>query len=238
MDMASSTPSTTASSAASPTPMDHSALRSCTHCQCGMSILKYQQHAICSQCRDVVCSLITRCDECRSWSNDTMTDYVRHKKSQATKSKKKPVTSASSSSSSMIPPAVAFSPMLGSRPRLPSVNDDAKIRDAVLPVLHALSQSGSLGSNPISFSTPSSVPDSAPHKNGAAGGDGGLQPHLLGGLTRSSGVGAFEPPSSGPPLPPPHTHTLCHLCYQCRYVLVIGQLKVLLILGIITLLLP
>ena len=95
-----------------------------------MSSLKHDQHTICSQYRDIVCSLTTRCDECRSWSNDTMADYVRHKKSLATKSMKKPVTSASS----LITPAVASNPLLGSSPRLPSVNDDAKIKDTVLCV--------------------------------------------------------------------------------------------------------
>ena len=105
-----------------------------------MSSLKYDLHTLCSQCRYIVCSVTARCNECRAWSNDTMADYLKHKKSLATKSKKL-VTSASSSSS-FVPPAVASSPLLGSPSRLPSVSDDAKIRDTVLSVLHALSQSG------------------------------------------------------------------------------------------------
>ena len=161
-----------------------------------MSSRKYDQHTICSQCRDVDCSFTMCCDECCAWSNDAMADYLRHKKSLATKSKKKLATSASSS---FVSPAVASSPLLGSTPRLPFVSDDAKIRVTVLSVLHALSQSGSLVTNPISFSAPSSVPGSAPQERGAAGGDSGPQTHSLGGLTRSSGVGAFELPSSVPP---------------------------------------
>ena len=62
----------------------------------------------------------------------------------------------------------------------------------MLSVLHALSQSGSLGANPISFSAPLPVPDLAPQERGVAGGDGGPHYHSLGGLTRSSGVGACE----------------------------------------------
>ena len=70
-----------------------------------------------------------------------------------------------------------------------------------LSVLHAfMSQSGSLGTNPFSLSAPSSVPDSVPPLRGVVGGDGGRQPHTMGGLTRASGVGAFEYTS---PVPSP-----------------------------------
>ena len=110
-----------------------------------------------------------------------MSDYLKHKKALATKSRKKLVTSASSSS--VIQLAVASKPLLGSPTRLPTVSDDTKFKDTVLSVLHALSQSGSLGANPLSFSAPSPVPDSTPQEWGVTGGDGGLQPHSLGGLT-------------------------------------------------------
>ena len=142
-----------------------------------------------------MCSVTTR-DECRAWSIDTMTDYLKHKKSLATKSKKKPLTFASTSASP-IPPAVASSPLVGSPPRLPSGSDDAKIRDTVFSVLDALSQSGSVGNNPFSFSAPSSVPNSVTQERGTTGGEGGRQPHHMGGPTRSSGVGACK--YSSPP---------------------------------------
>ena len=71
----------------------------------------------------------------------------------------------------------------------------------MLSVLHALSQSGSVGTNPFSFSAPSSVPDSVPQERGTTGGEGGRQPHHMGGPTRSSGVGACEY-SSSPARPP------------------------------------
>ena len=95
-----------ASTTASPTPMDSSALRSCTKCHRRMSSLKYDLHTICSQCRDIVCSVTTHCDKCCALSNDTMADYLKHKKLLAAKSKKKLVSSAS-----LLPPAVASSPL-------------------------------------------------------------------------------------------------------------------------------
>ena len=159
--MASSPPLTSPSPAMVPAPMDSSALRSCVKCHRRMSSLKYDLHTICSQCRYVVCSVAARCDECRNWSNEVMSDYLKHNKALATKSWKKPVTSASSSS--VIPLAVASSPLLGSPSRLPTVSDNTKIRDTILSVLHALLQD-SLDVNPLSFLAPSLVPDSAPKK--------------------------------------------------------------------------
>ena len=169
--MASSAPSPPTPTTSTVAAIDSSALRSCIKCHRRMSSLKYDLHIVCSQCCDVVCSLTTRCEECTDLSSEVMSDYLKHKKSLATKGKKKPVTSASS----VLPSAVASNPLLGSPPRLPTVSDDSKIRDTVLLVLHALSQSGSLGSNPISFSAPSPVPDYTPHERGVTGGDGGPQ---------------------------------------------------------------
>ena len=58
-----------------------------------------------------------------------MSEYLKHKKSLATKRGKKLAAAAASGSSQ---PAVASSPLLGSPPRLPSVSNDDKIWDAVL----------------------------------------------------------------------------------------------------------
>ena len=125
-----SAPSTTSSPAHVPAPMDSSALHSYVKCHRRMSSLKYDSHTICSQCRDVVRSFSTCCDECSNWSAEIMSDYLKHKKALATKSRKRPATSASAS----IQPAVASNPLLGSPPRLPTVSDDDKIRDTVLSV--------------------------------------------------------------------------------------------------------
>ena len=51
---------------------------------------------------------------------------------------------------------------------------------------------GSLGINPFSISTPSTVPNYTPSVGGITGGDGGKKPHNVGSLTRTSGVGALE----------------------------------------------
>ena len=118
--------------------IDSAALRSCRKCHRRMSSLKYDSHTVCSECRDVMCSLESRCDECKDWSVEIMTEYLKHRKSLATKRGKKPAVAAASISSQ---PAVASSPLLGSPPTFPSVSDDSKIRDAVLSFYsHYLSQ--------------------------------------------------------------------------------------------------
>ena len=94
---------------------------------------------------------------------DIMSEYLKHKKSLATERGKKLAAAAASGSSQ---PTVASSPLLGSPPRLPSISDDDKIRDAVLSVLQNLSQSGSVGINPFSFAAPSPVPDYTSHERG------------------------------------------------------------------------
>ena len=136
--MASSVPSTSTPTTSAVATMDSSALYSYIKCHRRMGSLKYDLHTVCSQCRDVVCSLTTRCEECTDWSSEVMSDYLKHKKSLATKSKKKPVTSASSVVSSDT--GCCIQPFVRFPPRLPTVSDDSKIRDSVLSVLHALSQ--------------------------------------------------------------------------------------------------
>ena len=56
-------PSTPTTSAAT----DASALRSCPHCGRRMSSLQFDKHTLCVVCRDVKCSLDTRCRECKAW---------------------------------------------------------------------------------------------------------------------------------------------------------------------------
>ena len=65
-------------------------------------------HILCSHCRDVVCSLSTRCNECSDWSAEIMSDYLKHKESLATKRGKKPATVAAASVSTQ--PLVRFPP--------------------------------------------------------------------------------------------------------------------------------
>ena len=133
-------------------------------------------------CRGIVCSLDTRCPECKPWSQEKMSAYLKHKVSLAGKRKKQQGPSSSSS------PAVASSPSVDSHVRLPSVSEDSVICDTVLSYLSSLSKSGSLGTNLPSFTAPSPVPDSAPSIKGVTGEESGPEPHNLGVPTRSSGV--------------------------------------------------
>ena len=65
---ASTAPSTSASSLA----LDSAARRSCTKCSRRISSYSHDKHSLCLHCRDVLCSLDTRCRECSSWSTDKM----------------------------------------------------------------------------------------------------------------------------------------------------------------------
>ena len=129
-----SAPSTTSSPAHVPAPMDSFALHSYVKCHRRMSSLKYDSHTICSQCRDVVRSFSTCCDECSNWSAEIMSDYLKHKKALATKSRKRPATSASAS----IQPAVASNPLLGSPLGYPQLATMIKL--GILFYRYALSQ--------------------------------------------------------------------------------------------------
>ena len=146
-------------------------------------------HTICSHCREVVCSLETRCSECQTWSVESMQEYLKYKKSLAGKCDNKPAVTAAFVSQ----PAVHSSP-LESSPSVPSVSEDSRIKDAVLAVLQSLSMSGSLGINQCSSTAPSTVPDYAPSVGGATGVDEGMKLHNVYSLSWSSGVGALDNP--------------------------------------------
>ena len=161
--MASTPPSSSSSSTSVTAAMDSAALRSCPKCRRRMSSLKHDSHAICSHCREVVCSVETRCSECQSWSVESMQDYLKYQKSLAGKRSKKPAITAAS----VIQPAVDSSPVEPSPPSMPSVSDDSRLKDAVLAVLQSLS--GSLGINQSSSTAPSTVPDYAPSVGGLLG---------------------------------------------------------------------
>ena len=181
--MDSTTPSTLSSSTTAA--VDPAALRSCPKYRRRMSGL----------CRGIVCSLDTRCPECKPWSQEKMSAYLKRKVLLAGKRKKRQGPSTSSS------PAVASSPSVDSHVTLPSVSEDSVIHDTVLSYLSSLSKSGSLGTNLSSFAAPSPVPDSAPSIKGVTGGVSGPEPHNLGGPTRSSGVGAGVISSSTSSIP-------------------------------------
>ena len=81
--MASTHPSTTSSVLSTPATVDSAALRSCPKCRRRMSSLKHDSHTICSQCRDVNCSVDTRCSECKSWSVEAVQEHLKYQRSLA-----------------------------------------------------------------------------------------------------------------------------------------------------------
>ena len=126
-----------------------------------MSSLQFDKHSLCVVCKDVKCSLDTRCKECKSWSKDFMLGYVKHQRSLVSKGKKLAMTSPS-------PPvtAVTNAPIV-SLPSLPVSEDH--FRQLMHSMLQDILQSGSLGINQPSTAPPP-VPDLAPLSTGAIGG--------------------------------------------------------------------
>ena len=127
-----------------------------------MSSLQFDNHSLCVVCRDVKCSLDTRCKECKSWSKNFMLEYVKHQRSLVSKGKQPATTSSPS------PPvtAVTTAPIV-TLPSLP-VSED-RFRQLMHSMLQDMLQSGSLGTNQPSTAPPA-VPDSAPLSTGATGG--------------------------------------------------------------------
>ena len=91
MDTTSSATSTSASASATAT--GH---RICSTCKKRISDKRLDSHSICVGCRPVRCDLTNRCDECRSWTEAEMTDYLKHRKSLDSKRKVKPSTTVTS----------------------------------------------------------------------------------------------------------------------------------------------
>ena len=87
-------------------------------------------------CRDVKCSLDTRCKECKSWSKKFMLGYVNHQRSMVSKGKKPATTSSPS------PPvtAVTTAPIV----TLPSLSfSEDHVRQLMHSMFQDFMQSGS-----------------------------------------------------------------------------------------------
>ena len=61
--------------------LDSAARRFCTKCSRRMSSYAHDRHTLCLHCRNVLCSVDTKCRECSSWSTDEMLEYLKHRKS-------------------------------------------------------------------------------------------------------------------------------------------------------------
>ena len=122
--MALTPPSTTAASTPPP-PVDTAAPRSCPRCHRRMSSLKHDSHTLSTHCRDVNCSLTKCCDECREWSSDTMSTYLSHQRSLASKLKKPQMATPDSqpavSTGSSVGPSVSTSAF---------VDDDSRVAES------------------------------------------------------------------------------------------------------------
>ena len=167
----SSTSASTSLSTVSSLAVDVAAHHSCKRCSRKMISYKYDKHALCLHCRDVLCSVDVRCSECSNWFTELMQDYLKHQKSLVSKGKKKTVVTTPSSSSPLVTPSASPSiNAVASRPSLPSVSDDGKIKEYVHSFLASfLSQQGSLGINPF-LSAPTEVPNQSPPMRGSPGG--------------------------------------------------------------------
>ena len=141
---------------------DVSVRRSCPRCARQMSSLQFDKYTLCVVCRDVKCSLDTRCKECKAWSKEFMLGYVKHQRNLVSKGKKPATTSSPS------PPvtAVTTAPIV-SLPSL-SFSEDC-VRQLMHSMFQDLIQSGSLGINQPSTAPPA-VPDSATKITEATGG--------------------------------------------------------------------
>ena len=125
--MDSTTPSTASATAA----VGPAALRSCPKCCRRMSDLQFDLHTICESCRGIVCSLENCCPECKTWSLDKMSAYLKHKVSLAGKRR-----SRKSSTPVTTSPAVASSPSSISHIRLPPVTQLVTIQSSGIQFCH------------------------------------------------------------------------------------------------------
>ena len=192
-----SSPSTPTTSAAT----DVSARRSCPRCGCRRSSLQFDKHTPCVVCRDMKCSVDTRCKECKAWSKEFMLGYVKHQRSLVSKAKKPTPTSPS-------PPvtAITTAPVV-SLPSLPF--SENRIRQLMYSMFQDLMQSARLGTNQPSTAPPA-VPDSATKYTEATGGLRSVMP-VEAPSAESPGVVLPTNQEDLPP-PPPLPYCVCVIC--------------------------
>ena len=148
-------------------------------------------------CRDIKCSLATRCKECKAWSKDFMLGYVKHQRTLVLKARRAPPSSSPS------PPAPAVTTA-----SLVSPPSETFPEDRLRQLMHSMFQdlmSARVGTNQSSTAPPA-VPGSTTKCTEATGGLGSVTP--------------FEAPSTETPgvvlpttqvdlPPPPPTVSVC-----------------------------
>ena len=190
----------TSSTPTTATAVDLYTRRSCPRCGRRMSSLQFDKHTFCVICRDVKCSLATRCKECKAWSKEFMLGYVKHQRSLVMKEKR-----ITPSSSPPPPVTVVATTSLDTSP------SELFSEDRLRQLMHSMFRDlmpASIGTNPSSTAPPA-VTDSATKYTEATW--GGLQ-----------SVMPFEAPTMESPgvvlpttqvdLPPPHNVSVCVSC--------------------------
>ena len=188
----SSTPTTSAA-------IDVSARRSCPRCGRRMSSLQFDKHTFCVVCRDIKCSLDTRCKECNAWSKEFMLGYVKHQHTLVSKARK------STSASSPSPPVTAVNTA-----SLVSLPSETFSEDRLRQLVHSMFQdlmSARLGTNQPSTAPPA-VPDSATKCTESTGGLRSVTPFEA---PSTEFPGVVLPMTQVDLPPPPNTVSVCVL---------------------------
>ena len=194
--------SPTPAAAAAAATVDLYARRSCPRCGRRMSSLKFDKHTFCVICRDVKCSLSTRCKECKAWSKDFMLGYVRHQRTLVTKGKRIP---PSPSPSPPVTVVVTTSPDTSPT----ELFSEERLRQLMQSMFRDL-MPASICTNPSSTAPPA-VPDSAAKYTEATGGLQSVTPFEAP-MMESPGVVL---PTTQVDLPPPPPYCVC-VCAICR----------------------
>ena len=188
-----STPSTPTTATA----VDLYTRRSCPRCGRRMSSLQFDKHTVCDVCRDMKCSLATRCKECKAWSKEFMLGYVKHQHSLVAKGKRNPPSPSPS------PPVTVVAPT-----SLDTSSSELFSEDRLRQLMHSMFKDllpASVGTNPSS-TAPSAVPDSATRCTEATGGLQSVTPFEAPSM---ESPGVVLPTTSGSTSPLPHTVSVC-----------------------------
>ena len=183
----------TSSTLMTATAVDLYARRSCPRCGRRMSSLQFDKHTFCVICRDMKCSLATRCKECKAWSKEFMLGYVKHQRSLVTKGKR-----ITPSPSPPPPVTVVATTSLDTSPS--ELFSEDRLRQLMFKDL----MPASIGTTPSSTAPPA-VPDSATKCKEATGELQSVTPFEATTM-ESPGVVLLMTQVD---LPPPHTVSVC-----------------------------